>query len=147
MTPKRLRQILAAYGAQPRRWPEPEREAALALLTDSGEARRLLDEARAVDRLLDTVPAREATLDAASLAARLTGHAQERLSGSAAAARSRFRFMLPNLIGLAAVAAIGFVVGWTDLGVTSDAAVAGDATVADLVPYVGDLGAEDALPW
>jgi nucleoid-associated protein YgaU len=142
MTLKRLEQILAAYGAAPRRWPGAEREAALALLADSDKAQRLAKEARAIDRLLDAVPAPEATLDAASLAARVTAQAQEvtRLSAPAAS-RARFPFVLPNLIGLATAAAVGFVIGWADFG------TGGDTTVTDLVPYVADLGGEDSLPW
>lgn len=148
MTPKRLKQMLAAYGAQPRRWPEAEREAALALLAGSDEARRLLEEARAIDRLLDVVPAPEAALDAASLAARLTERPQEAARPPIrATTRLRLPFMLPNLIGLAAAAAVGFFVGWTDLDTTGATTITSDNAVTDLVPYVADLGGEDNLPW
>jgi hypothetical protein len=50
MTPERLAEILAAYGAEPARWPAGEREEALALLRrDEGAARP----AAALDRALD----------------------------------------------------------------------------------------------
>jgi hypothetical protein len=66
----RLRDILDAYGADPRRWPAAERDAALALLSGSEEARALRDEAAALDTLLDTaqVPAPSPELMAAILA-------------------------------------------------------------------------------
>jgi hypothetical protein len=61
MTPERLAQILAAYGARPERWPEAERAAALALLR-SDEAAGGTGEA--LDRVLDrfTVPRPDAAL-------------------------------------------------------------------------------------
>lgn len=49
----RLAAILDAYGADPRRWPETEADAALALLAASAEARRLRDAAASLDMLLD----------------------------------------------------------------------------------------------
>lgn len=55
---QRLRELIDAYGGEPRRWPESERAAALALLEDSSEARAWLGQARATDIELDrlTVP-------------------------------------------------------------------------------------------
>ena len=37
VTPKRVREIIAAYGADPARWPAAERTAALAILRDDAE--------------------------------------------------------------------------------------------------------------
>lgn len=54
---QRLRELIEAYGAQPRRWPERERDAALRLLDDSPQARQWLARARATDALLDGVGA------------------------------------------------------------------------------------------
>ncbi len=67
----RLAAILDAYGADPRRWPQDERAAALALLADSPEARALCDAAEALDTLLDAPvpPAPSPELRAAILAA------------------------------------------------------------------------------
>ena len=48
----RLSAILAAYGADPERWPEEEREAALALTKSSVPAARALAEARMLDAVL-----------------------------------------------------------------------------------------------
>lgn len=56
---ERLRDILDAYGGDPERWPDAERDPALALLARSAEARRLCDEARQLDAALDLLPAAE----------------------------------------------------------------------------------------
>lgn len=67
----RLAEILDAYGADDRRWPRAEREAALALLSRSPDARALRDQAAALDTLLDVPapPAPSPELKAAILAA------------------------------------------------------------------------------
>lgn len=52
----RFTELLDAYGADPGRWPEAERAAALALLEASPQARGLCDEARALDAALDRLP-------------------------------------------------------------------------------------------
>ena len=71
MNEARLAAILEAYGADPRRWPEAEQAAALALLSRSAEARALKDEAAALDTLLDVpqAPIPSPELKAAILAA------------------------------------------------------------------------------
>jgi len=56
MTPARLHAILDAYGADPARWPAAERDAALALLARSAEARRHHDQAARLDAALDAAP-------------------------------------------------------------------------------------------
>ena len=53
----RLADILDAYGADPRRWPDDERDPALALLSRSAEARALRDDAAGLDTLLDLASA------------------------------------------------------------------------------------------
>lgn len=50
---ERLAEILDAYGADPKRWPEAERPAAEALLASSQDAARLHADALALDTLLD----------------------------------------------------------------------------------------------
>ncbi|MFQ5939628.1 MAG: hypothetical protein ACE5KL_06105 [Alphaproteobacteria bacterium] len=62
----RFRAILESYGASPDRWPEAERDGALALIAESEEARKLRDAARRLDGVLRhlTPPApSEALLD------------------------------------------------------------------------------------
>jgi hypothetical protein len=150
MNLKRLEQILAAYGAKSERWPEEERPLALALLARDVQAQQLLRDAHRLDGLLDSLPALESNLDAASLAARLSEHPQEtdpaREMGNVRAlskARSRWRLpiIMPNLIGLAAAAAIaGFWVGWSHPDTDN-------ASVSDLVPYIADLGGGENSLW
>ncbi len=79
MTLKRFGEIVAAYGADERRWPAVERLAARELASSSLEARRLLEHARPLDRLLDSVDAPAPSPDfAAGLAQRLAAPAPER---------------------------------------------------------------------
>lgn len=52
MTPERFRQIVEAYGASPRRWPETERAAAEAFVRDNSEAMTVLAHEAELDRLL-----------------------------------------------------------------------------------------------
>lgn len=96
MTPERLETLAASYGADPARWPEAEQAAARALLRASPGARAVL--------------AREAALDAALLAWRVTapgaalaGRIAVAMSAQAAA-RRRWRLWLSNLAGAAALA-------------------------------------------
>lgn len=56
---ERFQALLDAYGADPRRWPSEERQAAQALLAQDARARRLQDEAGQLDRLLDAWQAPE----------------------------------------------------------------------------------------
>lgn len=56
MTEDRLEQLIAAYGAEPRRWPSGERVAAERLLSASASARGLMTQARALDAALDASP-------------------------------------------------------------------------------------------
>ncbi|WP_353573333.1 hypothetical protein [Candidatus Albibeggiatoa sp. nov. BB20] len=55
MNIKRFTQIIEAYGADSNRWPESERQAALALLTISTEAQKMLQQADVLDNFLNTV--------------------------------------------------------------------------------------------
>lgn len=49
----RVRELLTQYGADPQRFPAPERDAASAWLARSAELKALQKEARALDALLD----------------------------------------------------------------------------------------------
>lgn len=71
MSMARLRAILDAYGAEPRRWPAAERAGAEALIAASAEARALRDEAAALDDVLASAvaPAPSSALRAAVLQA------------------------------------------------------------------------------
>jgi hypothetical protein len=115
----RFRRLIAAYGADPARWPPGRRARAEALLARSAKARALLGEAQALDALLIAdakAPAGEPF--AAALIAHATAMRQEQVSGAAPAAfvvdwsLSR---LWPQAVGLALAAMLGFVIGWTDL--------------------------------
>ena len=75
MTDERLNMLIAAYGADPKRWPQGEREAGLSRLA-SADAE--LDDATAIDRLLAASPTPAVSLSlserviAAGLGARAT---------------------------------------------------------------------------
>ena len=57
MDEHRFREILDAYGAEPRRWPEAERAVAQAFLRDHSNAAKWAAEAAALDAALDVTPA------------------------------------------------------------------------------------------
>lgn len=60
----RVRAIIEAYGAEPRRWPEDERTAAVAYMMQNPErVAPWIEEARQLDSLLDVLPLAE-TVDA-----------------------------------------------------------------------------------
>ncbi|MDZ4866076.1 MAG: hypothetical protein SGI91_02035 [Alphaproteobacteria bacterium] len=61
MNIQRFKTLVEAYGANPARWPEAERVAALLFAEQSAEARDMLQEAAAFDRLLDTAETHPAT--------------------------------------------------------------------------------------
>jgi len=143
----RFRRLIEAYGADPARWPPPERAAALALLATSAQARSALEDVRRLDALLaaDRRPAADASL-AASVVTRATAQPQDR------AERSNRRLepggwslprLWPQAAGLLAAALLGFAIGWANL---LPSAFGGDEIV-DLSDYVaGGGGAEEPLP-
>jgi hypothetical protein len=59
MTARRFRDILDAYGADPVRWPDGEREAARAFAASNAEASEWLAEARSLDDMMAVVDAVE----------------------------------------------------------------------------------------
>jgi hypothetical protein len=97
MTPERFEAMVAAYGAEPLRWPEEERQAALAFArTERGVA--ALATERRLDALLDRAEAPRASRE---LVARVSGTPwRQRASWGAQAAT------------LAAAALLGLYVGW-----------------------------------
>jgi hypothetical protein len=115
MHARRLRRLLAAYGADPGRWPGAEAPAAQALLRASPEALALEREARALDARLDRhlPPA----LDPALLERTLARAAQ--LDQEQPPAHPGWlawpRPVWPQLAALAGAAVLGLIVGWSDL--------------------------------
>jgi hypothetical protein len=114
MHARRLRRLLAAYGADPRRWPEAEAPAATTSLRESAEAQALQREAQVLDATLDRH--RPPALDPALLErtlARAAGLEQEPLRSAWLSAWPRP--VWPQLAALGAAAALGLFVGWSDL--------------------------------
>jgi hypothetical protein len=114
----RFRRLIAAYGADPGRWPPGRRRRAEALLAHSAQARALLAEAQALDALLlaDAKAPADERLSAAIIA-RATALPQERMPAPARAVTLDWSLsrLWPQAVGLAVAAVLGFVVGWTDL--------------------------------
>jgi hypothetical protein len=146
MTIDRLREILDAYGAAPERWPAAERDAALALLAESAAARALVDAARRLDALLDRLPTPEPRADADELAARIAAAEPRRSPPTVVplrrAANDRLPWAWPSLAGIAAAAALGFWIGWSDPD--AERLVAGGSSFDDVLP---STVLEESLTW
>jgi hypothetical protein len=143
MKMERLREILDAYGADPRHWPQAERDAALSLIAGSKEAGALRNAALRLDALLDeAAPLMDLELDAAAIVARVTA-----TSGNVHRLPVRQRGAglsvgWPSFAGLAAAAAAGFVVGWLNL-----AAIAGVNGGAEVSDQSSGLVYTEVEPW
>ncbi len=116
MTRQRFSELISAYGTDPRRWPDAERDDALDLLARTPSLQEEIDRLTALDAALDswTNPA-PLGLDATALAARISATPQPRADIRAA---RRFRWpaiVWPNAAGFAAAAVAGFLVGWSGL--------------------------------
>jgi hypothetical protein len=132
MTQERFEALLAAYGADPRRWPLDERAAAEAFAAGA-EAKAALTEARTIDALL--------ALDARAPSANEALRA--RILAAAPRASTAFDWRAPAM-ALAACAVGGVLIGY---GAGAFVAPAGavDAVIADaFAAPPGDLDAGDA---
>ena len=128
---ERLSDILDAYGGDPDRWPDAEREPALDLLARSADARLLRDEALRLDAALDLLPAAEPSngLEARILAAaQQTPQDMARAASVASlddarlrrgAARPRRGLLLAAALPLAAAAAFALWVARADRATTT----------------------------
>ncbi len=134
---ERFRVLVEAYGGDPRRWPAAERARAAELLAGSPEARALLAEAGALDRLLDrSQPLAPPILDAERLIARVTAMAQERPPvHPVGTMQPAARGLWLRAGSLAAAAVIGFMVGWTELADSGEATAASGSSL----DFAGDL--------
>lgn len=81
VTLSRLKTLLDAYGAAPGSWPEEERAAATALIETSSEARILVEQAAALDSLLDKIPEPEVSAALISRVRSMAFPAVERQAG------------------------------------------------------------------
>lgn len=121
---RRLEQALDLYGANLARWPNDERRALEPLIAKSNTARRMVGEARAVDRLLDMAPATVAREDLVNRIVEKAkadrGHSGAkviRFRPGALAARAGWRanWTWPSAALLAASLLLGLYVGATGL--------------------------------
>jgi hypothetical protein len=78
MTREELRHLLDVYGGDPARWPADRRAAALELVRCDARAARMLEEARALARLLDAASPPACTRTPAHLAAMVMAAASAR---------------------------------------------------------------------
>ena len=100
MNRERFEQIVAAYGADSRRWPEAERAQAEAFAAATPDAAALVADEAGLDRVLDQAAR---TPDTSTLAARIL--AQARAHGVRA-------FDTRAIIALAACAVFGVIIGY-----------------------------------
>lgn len=100
MDRERFEQLLDAYGADPRRWPDSERAAAEAFAAQSAEAESALREAAALDAVLNQA---RAVPDTSALAARILAQAP---------GAQRPMFDRRAMLALAACAVFGVVLGY-----------------------------------
>jgi len=131
MTPEAFTRLLDTHGAEPARWPEAHREAALRLCETSPEAQARWMEAGRLDALLAAgrtarrEPAREARIVAAAMA-RIRARAELVLDW-------RWLFTRSMRVALAACLVAGWFVG---VGFGDDAprqTLAGDIHLEDLI--------------
>jgi hypothetical protein len=100
----RLRAILDAYGADPQRWPEAERAAALRLLETSSDLESVRDDALRLDRLIAAAPAGEVTQALLARILETAPHPVVKVQRQRRA--SPWRFM-PSLTGLGRLPPLG----------------------------------------
>jgi hypothetical protein len=115
MTLERLRQLIAAYGADPRRWPDDERDSAEAFVAGSAIARDAMAQARELDSVLgmasgDVPDAAMARLTAATAfpPARTASPTRSAAGGWLANLASAF---WPRATVFASMAVLGIIVG------------------------------------
>jgi hypothetical protein len=136
----RLREVLAAYGADPARWPAAERDRLTALVESEPE---LLAEAREIDKVLARAKAPPVP---AGAAARLLARAGQEMPHATVISFDRARARARTPIwswGAAAALAASFGLG-IFLGTTNFAARFGDNGVVEIDDPIELTGIDDA---
>jgi hypothetical protein len=139
----RLAEVLAAYGADPARWPESEQAGLLALVESTPELRALLAEAREIDQVLASAGTPRVP---AGAAARLIAGAGRQGSPANVVPFDRPRARPRPSIwswGAAAALAASFGLG-IFLGTTNFAARLGDSDVVEIDDPIVLTGIDDA---
>jgi len=150
MTLERLQQLLDAHGASVVRWPEFDRRALSALMTTSAQARDMMAEAAALDRVLMAAPA-DRRHHLAGLTDRIVAKARMgQVVRLPITAKSRAAVGSSRWAAIAALAAslligvYGGLNGWAPqalqqvAGLTLDQASSANASADDIAQY-GDI--------
>lgn len=134
ITHDRVRALIAAYGADPQRWPGAEREAAWRLAQADPSLASEIAGATALDALLDALPA---SVPSPALRVRLKSIPDRARLGWADRVAAFWPFGAPwrPAAGLVAAALVGIVVGFTTPEITASNtewadAETGGATIA-----------------
>jgi hypothetical protein len=133
MNIERFRTLVEAYGANPARWPEAERVAALLFAEQSAEARAALQEATAFDRLLDEAETQPATR---ALEDRILASFPERKRGAFAALVERVRWIPAAAVACSLVLGLAVGAALPSLAGVRDTAI--DPALIALVGVEGD---------
>lgn len=147
----RLEQVLDTYGADPSRWPVPERAALEVLVETQHQARKLLSEAQALEHVLDAAPVVKASdaLKARIVAAAANDPVREAsvvpVTASPGRSRHSIRLRRVTLMWPAAALAASFAFGLY-LGVSG---VGGEAFegVFQIAAINGAGGDAEAISW
>jgi hypothetical protein len=139
----RLAEVLAAYGADPARWPAAERDRLMAHLDNVSDLQALLSGAREIDQVLALVKAPEVP---AGAVARLLAQTGQQKPSAAVITLDRARAgPRPSIWswGAAAALAASFGLG-VFLGSTSLAPSFGDSDVVEIDDPIVLTGTDDA---
>jgi hypothetical protein len=139
----RLADVLAAYGADPARWPAAERDRLMAQLDIAPDLQTLLSEAREVDQVLTGAGAPEVP---AGAAARLLARAVRQKPSATVIPLGRARARPRPSVwswGAAAALAASFGLG-IFLGTTNLATSLGDSDVVEIDDPIVLTGIDDA---
>jgi hypothetical protein len=139
----RLAEVLAAYGADPARWPVAERDRLMAQIESAPDLQALFTEAREIDQVLARAKAPEVP---AGAAARLLARAGQQDPSATVAPFDRARARPRPSIwswGAAAALAASFGLG-IFLGTTNFATSFGDSEVVEIDDPIVLTGIDDA---
>ncbi len=112
VTPERLEQVLNAYGADSNRWPEGERDALLAFLSQSESAHEKHRQAQELDLFLtEALPGATAPSD---LMGRILRDADHHIGRTRQPFHEFFQALLKPALGMALATCLGITVGVTN---------------------------------
>ena len=133
----RFRELLEAYGAEPRRWPANERAMAQALLGENPQARDIRAKAATIDALLDrNAPLAPPIIDAEILIGQITDKPQAQVLAFRPTRRPATGSFWLKVGSLAAAAMIGFLVGVSQLAnIGETSAPTSGLELADISPW------------